>query len=543
MNIIPKLIVLIEIPKLSVPFSSSFKIQDNKNTFYLYPGTFTQTLKEYNDELSRIHNDPTYNGFHAPGFEFYFDKNQERFAYIASEIDIDLNISREELFDRIRIFFRPLITIFSFFISEIFTINKVYFFEKKSWGCEFIQTLESPDFHKELSEYSKIKQFISQHDVEFLFPCILTRMCGKEHYLEFVDGYIVGKIKSFFIGNKISNYWNCLEHFSNKYCTSIDKNRILIKNVNRQLNRIVNGAIGLIKDDDVAFPDLSINEIKSKGWLLGDNRPPIINRILYMFKRKRINLSDEEKKIIKILNEVRNKLYHEENYLTRLLGRLARRFHLNSPTLLDIGLFTKKFSLIVEKMILGFFKIIPNYFELKQEEYYHSLKNIEMNLPTLRTNEELRQEYHNKRFNMEGLTEREIHIKHLVYDKKDLTQRGKYIPIIKYLDRLKSKIQEYIQENYFSGIFNSPSGSLDAMIKFNDNLNGSIEFLTRNRREIVNLMRSELLFISNINPQFNNFRIKFVPMIKKISNIIGGNDNPTGKFFTFMIEIKEIDEL
>ena len=115
------------------------------------------------------------------------------------------------------------------------------------------------------------------------------------------------------------------------------------------------------------------------------------------------------------------------------------------------------------------------------------------------------------------------------------------MPIIKYLDRLKTKIQQSIQENYLSGIFNSPSGTVDVRIRFNDNLNGSIEFLTRNRREIANLMRSELEFISNINLQYSTFRIKFVPMIEKISYSLEGY--PNGKFFTLMLEIKEINRL
>ncbi len=81
-------------------------------------------------------------------------------------------------------------------------------------------------------------------------------------------------------------------------------------------------------------------------------------------------------------------------------------------------------------MILGFFKIVPNYFKLNQEEYYHNLTNVEMNLPTLIINEVLRQEYYNERFDIVGLTEREVLIKHLVYEKKDLTRRSKICQLL-----------------------------------------------------------------------------------------------------------------
>ena len=432
LNEIQKLCVVIEIPKLSIPFSYSFRIKDNKNTYYLYPGTFTKTLKQYNMEISRLQKDLSYHGFKVPGFSFYFDKISECFALIVSEINIAVGRTVEEIFDDIRTFFKPLMTIFSFLLSDIFTITKVFFFKKRSWGYKFIRMLESPNFHKEISKTTKIKQFISKHDVEFIFPCILTRMCGKEHYLEFIDGYLAGKIKSFFIGNKISNYWNCLEHFANKFCKDVEKGRILTESSISAVNKILKGAFNLLKKEDLIFPDLSLETIRSGQIILPDNRPSIQKRIIYMCKRKSIDLTENEKLIITIINEIRNKLYHEENYLTRLFGRLRERFQLIDPTLLDIGKFSKQFSLIVEKVILRFFKIIPYYFVLQQKEYYHFLDNKVINLPTLRRNEELRQEYHNKRFNMEGLTEREASIKHLVYNKNDLIQKGRYISIIKF---------------------------------------------------------------------------------------------------------------
>ncbi len=89
------------------------------------------------------------------------------------------------------------------------------------------------------------------------------------------------------------------------------------------------------------------------------------------------------------------------------------------------------------------------------------------------------------------------------------------MPIIKYLDHLKSKIQQLIQDNYINGISSCPNDYIDATEKLNDNLNGTIEFLTRNRREIENYIRTESVFISNINGIFGIFRLKFIPMIQK----------------------------
>ncbi len=78
-------------------------------------------------------------------------------------------------------------------------------------------------------------------------------------------------------------------------------------------------------------------------------------------------------------------------------------------------------------------------------------------------------------------------------------------------------------------------------IKFEDDLKGNIEFMTRNRRELDTITRRNLTFISNINPLYNNFRIKFIPMIEVISNSIG--ENPTGKFLRLMVDIREINNM
>lgn len=138
-----------------------------------------------------------------------------------------------------------------------------------------------------------------------------------------------------------------------------------------------------------ADPNPIMSKIRSDGLLSINNRPPIKSRIFYMFKRKRIHLSPEEEIIIEIINEIRNQLYHEEHYLSRLLGILSRKkkFKLNNPNLRTIALFEQKFSLIVEKLILRFFKIIPNYYQLIEREYYHNLENRVINLLDFKTDQ------------------------------------------------------------------------------------------------------------------------------------------------------------
>jgi len=527
-----------------MPTLNSIRIKGPKNTYYMYPGTFIETLKELNNEISKILNDANYKGFKEPSCDNFFEKREDSFSYIITRINIDLNKNADSIFEELRTFFKPLLIIFSFLFSEIFTIKKAFFFRKYYYGYKFIRMLETPDFHKEISKKSKLKEIIYQDDVEVIFPFILARMCGKERYLEFIDGYLVGKIRSSYVGNKISNYWNCFEHFAQRYCKEKKKTKILNKKTKKNLNKIVKGALNLIKQEDIKFPNLKLQQILSQGLLLPDNSPPILNKIFYMCYKKHIKLSDEEKKLVKMINDIRNKLYHEETYLTHLLGQLAKKFKLADPTLLDIAKFSQKFSLIIEKVILRFFKIIPNYFILAKKDYYHFLKYKEIKLPSLKTKRQRQKEFIEERFNMEGLTGRERRFKHLIYDKKELLREGKYLFLIKYLERFKLEFQQLTYDNYVSGAFKGDKGTMNVNIRLKGDLKGDIEFLSKNKLEIYSITKGEFKFQSNINASNNNFGIEFIPLLKKISYThyadLEKNTNPTGKFLTLMIDIKEL---
>lgn len=263
-----------------------------------------------------------------------------------------------------------------------------------------------------------------------------------------------------------------------------------------------------------------------------------------MCYKMHIKLSNEEKKIVKMINDIRNKLYHEETYLTHLLGQLAKKFKLADPTLLDIAKFSQKFSLIIEKVILKFFKIIPNYFTLTKKDYYHFLKDKEINLPSLRTKRQRQKEFLEERFNMEGLTGREWRVKHLLYDKRELLREGKYLSLIKYLERFKLKFQQLTYDNCVSGAFKGDKGTLNVNIRFKGDLKGDIEFLSENELEIYSMIKGEFKFQSNMNASNNNFGIEFIPLLKKISYTHHAdpekNTNPIGKFLTLMIDIKEL---
>lgn len=180
MSYISGIIIVIEVTKSCLPKLNSIRIKGPKNTYYLYPGSFIVTLKDLNSEISKILNDVNYEGFTARGGNCYFEKGEDSFSYIMTRINIDINKNADSIFEELRILFKPLLIIFNFLFNEIFTIKRAFFFRKYSYGYKFIRMLEIPNFHKEISEKSKLIEIIYQDDVQVIFPFILARICGKE---------------------------------------------------------------------------------------------------------------------------------------------------------------------------------------------------------------------------------------------------------------------------------------------------------------------------------------------------------------------------
>ncbi len=503
----------------------------------MYPGSLTTNLREINDIKSNLINDPSYAGVIAPNRSNFFEKMKESYSYIVVETKIDLDKDAEDILEDLRILFKPLLITFSFLISEIFSFNKVYFFRRLNYGYKFVRMLETSISTEEVSKEGELKRFISLEDVEITFPFILARFCHKEKYLEFIDGYLGGKIRSFYIGNKISNYWNCLEHFAQRFCKEKGKTRIMNKVIIKNLNKIVKGALNLVSQEVIEFPNLKLAQVLSKGLLLPSNTPPIYNKIMYMCLKKNIKISDDEIKIIKLIYKIRNKLYHEEAYLTHLLSILSREMGLTDPTLIDIAKFSKKFSLIVERIILRFFKIIPNYFNLEQNEYFYYLKDKEMTLPSLVLRGQREHDIFEDRFDKSGMTSNEGLIKDIFNDKKDLCRRGKYIPIIGFLTRLNLRLHNITHTNFVSGVFRFSNRFLNVNIKFIGNLKGELEILSRDLAVIATLRQGEIYFQSDLTLLTNNFRMEFKPLLQRTTNTF--NTNPTGEFLTFLNDIKE----
>ena len=125
-------------------------------------------------------------------------------------------------------------------------------------------------------------------------------------------------------------------------------------------------------------------------------------------------------------------------------------------------------------------------------------------------------------------------------DKKDLLSKGKFLSVIKYIDRLKQRIYNFTQENFVAGTLKSKYESLNIKIKFERDLKGSLKFLTKDILAIEKIGKGEMLFQSNLTSLSNNFRMNFILLFSEISYTL--DKNPTGTFLTFIIEIKEAVE-
>ncbi len=518
-------VVIIEVPKLNIPHPLSLRISDHKNSFYLYSHKFLNYLCFYNEEINRILKYNNYKLWESLGSENFTTKKQNTYTYAVSRIELNLRLDSEKIFKVVREHFIPLLSIFSLFLTEIFEINVAYIFQRRNNLYFFIQMIEIPKFNKELSDESEINSFLNKDEIENHISWILVKLCRKKKYLEFLDEFLTGKIKSYHLGIELLNYWNTLEHISNRYWEDKGKNKILDSIVIRKLNKIITEHIEKIDNEDVIFPNLNKQKILEKNLILCSNRPPIRDKIIEMCKKIHIKLNEEDKNIIKMIYHLRNKLDHSEYYLSNLFQEFLDKFRLQNFKLKDLAYIVRKFSLLVQKVLLKILKIIPNYYILKQEsEYFYRLQPRKMNLPSHSRQQKEREEHLKNRFNISGLSERGAWLKDLRFDKKELLNRGKYLPLIKYLSKLKMLYRNHTYHNFFSGDIIGRDFRLFVEIKFKDDLNFIFKATaSAGTFQLGRLNQEDILFQMNNIEKYNDYGLEFRPIFKRLSSSFSGD--------------------
>lgn len=513
-------IVVVEVPKINIPYTSTLRIYNHKNFFYLYPHKFLSTLHFCNKHIRKILNDPNYEQRKFLGQEGFITKKTTSYIFIVTKIKLDLELESDNTLDITREHFNPLLSTFSLFLTEIFQLKVVYIFQKRKSIYHFIQMIEVPNFNKEISKKGELRNFLYKDEVENYFSWVLVRLLRRKKYLEYVDEFLTGKLKSYHLGIELLNYWNTLEHIANNYWNDKRKNKMLKSEVVRKINKIITDNLKDVSDDELVFPGLSLDEILNKNLLLCNNNPPIRDKIIKMCEKNYVKLNEEEKDIIKMIHHLRNQLDHSEYYLTNIIQGFLERFKLQKFILKDLIYIVIKFSLIVQKVLLKLLKIIPNYYILNDKnEYYHKLKPKILNLPSKLDEEKKRKAYLNERFDMSGLSEKERSLKGLRYDKLELLNRAKYMPLIKFISRLKKKYYDLTYNNSFSGRIIGREFELPVKMKFEDDLNFSFETTTKEKIFLKKVSQEDLIFKIDELGKLDNFGLEFKPIIKKLSQI------------------------
>ncbi len=536
-------IVVVEVPKIKIPYTSTLRIRDQNNFFYLYPHKFLSTLHYCNKHISKILNDNNYEQHEFLGEESFITKQTTSSTFIVTKIKLKSELESDNTLDITKEHFNPLLSIFSLFLTEIFQLNVIYIFQKRNNIYHFIHMIEIPNYNKEISKEAELRNFLYLDEVENHFSWVLVRLLRRKKYLEYVDEFLTGKLKSYHLGIQLLNYWNTLEHIANNYWNERGKNKILETEAVRKINKIITDNLKDVSDDKLIFPGLSLDEILNKNLLLCNNHPPIRDKITKMCEKNFIKLNEEEKDIIKMIYHLRNQLDHSDYYLTSIIQGFLERFKLRQFLLKDIIYIVIKFSLIVQKVLLKLLKIIPNYYILDvKNEYYHKLKPKIMNLSSNVEEEKERKARLDERFDMNGLSKKEISLKHLRYDKLELLNRAKYMPLIKFISRLKKNYYNLTYNNSFTGRIISKDFELPVKMKFEDDLNFSFETSTKEKIFFKKVSKEDLIFKIDDLEKVENFGVEFKPIIKEFSQTsfsIKPNDREVkGNGFSLRRDIK-----
>ena len=476
-------IVVAKISKLKIPKDFSIKIVGPKNTYYLYSTEILNTLEKLNEFISQLSVGNMPQKLVSRSGEYLISKNMKAETYLITSLDVDLSVDGEQLFDKIRKFFKPILSIFSLFLRDIFRINKIYFFKKKSQVYKFERLLEIPIRDREVSKTPQMIQFLPYRDVELIFPWILARLCKKEKFLSVIEEYLVGRIKSAHLGIEFMIYWNALEHLVNNFWDSKNKGGILNSKRVRIINKIIKKELESLRDSDINFKYLNISDINQKGLLLINNSPPIADKIISMCEKIHIKLTEDEKQIIRMINFLRNKLFHEEYYLYKLIRKFAKKFKFQEFQEKDFIEISQKFVLVLEKILLKFFKIVPNYFNLKISkgfENFHFLEWKKITLPSYLRNKKIKDKKISQRYGKKFTDLREHYLSEYNECKKDLLNNGKFIPLLKDIRNLESKINNYSKKSVIEGFIQTRLGRKKIYLKFKKDLKGKYMLIRKN---------------------------------------------------------------
>ena len=495
-----EVVVIVEIPKLKLRNCTSVQIKSPAEIYYLYSDDILKTLRDYNQKIEVLRSKVILDKFASKSLGYIIEKEREVFTYILCEKKIDAHRNAAELINLVSDLFKPLLRIFSLFLREILSISKIYILKKKNHIHEFIRMIEIPFSYIEISNTPNLIQFISISLVETYFPWLLARMCRKHQFLPFIDEYLFGKLKSPSLEIKFMMYWNALEHLANIFWKGTSS-----------------------KSD------------------------PIRKKIDAMCKRIHVNLNEDDMVVINNIYFIRNELFHSTYFLKNIVTKFKTVFNLQYFIINDFNKICKKFELILEKILLKLLNFIPYYFELKiskRFDLFHFLEVKKIKLPSLQKQKQKKEKEIDQRFGKKFENHREWELHHLIESKKELLRYGKYLSVIKFLDKFKVRISKTKRKKYFNGVINTRFGFSKIYLKFIDNKKGKFKLLIPNYGTFLNgILIDGSTFYSTKSYDNSKYSLEFqLFKTNEISPIIpyAKLKEVKGRFITKIIDIKKV---
>jgi len=537
-------IIIVEIPKLKLNPHQSLKIQGPKNTFYIYSDDIIPTLAEYNKILKQCR-ESSLTEFSGPGDFRFIEKQNNCFFFIVFKAEVDLNMNGEDIRKSVRNHLNSLLSLFSFIYREIFSIHKIFIFKPEKNIYTFLRMLETPPWENQTSDTSQLIRFITGKWIETVFPWLITRLCRKKQFIPFIEEYITGRIKSPYVETDIMMNWNTLEHLANLFWASLGKTKFVEKAKLRRINRCIKTMVESIEDSEILFPSIKKEDIARKNLLQLNNIPPIKEKVFSMCNKLHLRLSEEIIDLIDKIYYLRNKLFHEVFHLEDLLDKFSRKY--GPANLRDLTFLSDKFQLLLEKIFLKLFRFIPYYFEIpRQEEYYHHITLKKINLPSYHEQVKKRKKEIDERFDkkrIEGMSPQEFIALNCTNDKMDLFHNGKYIPLLKFIERFKQRLKGLLQDDYLKGNIIHDTNTKEIQVKFLENLHGQFKLMTNDTAFIHQMDTNNLSFRSSENISCPGYELSFNMLLKNLTHDLftpSAEQEMTGSFLTLMIDLKKI---
>ena len=471
-----------EVKRLKIPYPLSIQRIDRK-FFYLYPKDFAERLNKCKRNIQILKKNPKSNEVQLHGrFSEVIEIDDSSSIYILTEFPLEINQSVDDLYYQIREIFNPLLIILSFLLMNIVFIKRSFIIEKNNSLSQFKRYFQiSYENILEQRDTSLIQDFDKElRKLEVYLPLLLFQTFGKIDYLYVIEDYLEAKLRNFSIEVQIIRYWNALEHLSELFWNKRGKNRLLTDTKYKNLSEKINAFSVTIKEEDVVFPNTTLDRAKELLNSKINNYPSIKDEIFEMCKRIRFNLDRYNyEELIRRMYWIRNELFHRGPPLRTLAIEYGNNFHLPNFTLKDLSREILIFGGLIEKIFLTLLGFMPKYLYLEErDELNYKLRwrllgfSKSYIIPRL---ERINHLLHlsSRSFSLDA---DQLKLSLLENEKAYLSYSCKKVTLISFLClRLFPLIDNDLHNPNLKGKIETSLGALDIQIKFIDAINGILK--------------------------------------------------------------------